>query len=218
MDLLPTEVEMARCCSSTIPVAPPSPPHAELVREIRDVLDDLPRFATAPLYRHWHQPCGATDEEVAAAMPGDDLIERPQYRATCAITIAAPPKAVWPWLVQVGCLRGGFYADDLLDNLAHPSAHTILPEYQELKIGQWVPMSPTPSDVTAVKVAGFETHRWLVWHQPPLSTWSRTLNPVELADAGEGTRLATRLRAALTGTTPPSPRSPFCLTNSATFR
>jgi hypothetical protein len=101
---------------------------------------------------------------------------------------------VWPWLVQVGCLRGGFYANDLPDNLTHPSARTILPEYQDLKIGQWVPMSPTPSDVTAFKIAGFGPDRWLLWHQPPLSTWSWTLNPVELADASEGTRLATRLR------------------------
>ena len=87
-------------------------------------------------------------------MPGDDLIAGAQYRATRAITIDAPPEQVWPWLVQVGCLRAGFYANDLLDNLGHPSARTILPEFQTLEIGQWVPMSPTPSDTTAFKVAG----------------------------------------------------------------
>jgi hypothetical protein len=54
----------------------------------------------------------------------------------------------------------------LLDNLAHPGARTILPEYQELKIGQWMPVSPTPSDVSAFKVAGFEPYRWLLWLQP----------------------------------------------------
>ena len=72
----------------------PKPTRAEFVREVRDVLTDLPRFATAPLYRHWHQRWGATDEEVAGAMPGDDIIERPLYRATRAISIAASPKAV----------------------------------------------------------------------------------------------------------------------------
>jgi hypothetical protein len=71
----------------------PKPTRAEIVREIRDVVADLPRFATAPLYRRWHQRWGATDEEVAAAMPGDDLIQRPQYRCHWrALTIAAPPK------------------------------------------------------------------------------------------------------------------------------
>ena len=136
------------------------PTLAEFGREIRAVAADLPRFATAPLFRRWHQRWGATDAEVEAPMPGDDLIDDVAYLATRAITIDAPPEAVWPWLVQVGCLRGGFYADDLLDNLGHPSAKTLLPEFQHLEIGQWVPMSPTPSDTTAFNVAGIERNRW----------------------------------------------------------
>jgi hypothetical protein len=168
------------------------PTPAEFATEVAAVVADLPRFATAPLYRRWHQRWGATDDEVAASMPGDGLIERPGSVATRAVTIAAPPEAVWPWLVQVGCLRAGFYADDLLDNLGHPSARTILPEFQHLEIGQWVPMSPTPTDTTAFKVAGFEPNRWLLWRQP-LSTWSWRLTA--LPDAH--TRLVTRLRARL---------------------
>jgi hypothetical protein len=125
-------------------------------------------------------------------MPGDDLIEDVAYLATRAITIDAPPADVWPWLVQVGCLRGGFYANDLLDNLSHPSATRIVPELQDLELGQWVPMSPKPSDTTAFKVAGFEKERWLLWHQP-LSTWSWTLTELP----GPRTRLVTRLRIHL---------------------
>lgn len=170
----------------------PRPSVRELATELRAVAGDLPRFATAPLYRRWHQRWGATDDEVRQAMPGDDLIDEVAYLATRAITIGAPPEAVWPWLVQVGCLRAGFYADDLLDNLGHPSARTLLPAFQELEIGQWVPMSPTPSDTTAFKVAGFEPHRWLLWHQP-LSTWSWTLTELP----GGRTRLVTRLRIHL---------------------
>jgi hypothetical protein len=56
-------------------------------------------------------------------MPGDCLLPRAQYRCTRAITIGANPEEVWPWLVQVGSLRGGWYADDLLDNFARPSVH-----------------------------------------------------------------------------------------------
>jgi hypothetical protein len=52
-------------------------------------------------------------------MPGDDLLPRAQYRSTRAITIAATPEEVWPWLVQVGCRRAGWYADDLLVSCAN---------------------------------------------------------------------------------------------------
>jgi len=152
--------------TSTLRQRRPRPSVRELAGELLAVGADIPRFATAPLYRRWHQRWGATDDEVQAAMPGDELIEDVAYLATRAITIDAPPSAVWPWLVQVGCLRAGYYANDLLDNLGHPSARSILPEYQDLEIGQWVPMSPTPSDTTAFKVAGFEPNRWLLWHQP----------------------------------------------------
>jgi hypothetical protein len=147
---------------------------------------------TAPLYRRWHLRWGATPAEVAAALPGDALLPRAQYRSTRAITIGAPPDAVWPWLVQVGCLRAGFYSNDLLDNLGHPSATTILPELQDLQVGNWVPMSPaaTPTDRTAFKVHSFEENAWLLWTKPD-STWAWRLSPADAC----GTRLVTRIRA-----------------------
>jgi hypothetical protein len=167
----------------------PRPTAGELFHETRWLITDLPRFAAAPFYRSRHLRWGATDDEVRASMPGDEVITNPKYLAARAITIDAPPSAVWPWLVQVGCLRAGFYAHGLLDNLGYPSSWTILPEFQRLEIGQWVPMSPTPSETTAFKVAGFEVNRWLLWKQP-LSTWSWMLTPTP---AGS-TRLVTRLR------------------------
>ncbi|HVM14436.1 MAG TPA: hypothetical protein VM287_08915 [Egibacteraceae bacterium] len=87
-----------------------------------------------------------------------DLLPRAEYRSARAITIDAPPEAVWPWLVQVGWLRAGFYSNDLLDNLGHPSANAFVPDLQHLETGQWVPMSPslTPTRVTAFKVHSFE--------------------------------------------------------------
>ena len=68
------------------------------------------------LYRHWHLRWGATDDEVAAAMPGDELVPSSQFTATRALTIDAPPSDVWPWLTQVGIGRAGFYSYDWLDN------------------------------------------------------------------------------------------------------
>ena len=97
----------------------PRPTLSEVAHEVGAVVADLPRFASAPLYRRHHQRWGATDEEVRASMPGDELISDVAYLATRAITIDAPPEAVWPWLVQVGCLKAGYYANDLLDNLGH---------------------------------------------------------------------------------------------------
>jgi hypothetical protein len=170
--------------------APPRPAPADLARQVRDVLADLPRFLTAPLLRPWHRHWGATPAEVAASMPGDDLLPRAQYRCTRAITVAASPEEVWPWLVQVGCLRGGWYADDLLDDLAHPSARQIVPELQDLRVGRWLPMTPTPSQTTAFVVDSFEEPRWMLW-RTPTSTWAWRLVPL-----GDGrTRLISRLHA-----------------------
>ena len=74
--------------------ARPTPP--ELLGEIWDVIHDIPIFVTAPLYRKWHLRWGATLAERAAALPGDALVERAQFTTARAITIDAPPEAVWP--------------------------------------------------------------------------------------------------------------------------
>lgn len=163
-----------------------------LIGQVGNVLTDLPLFLTAPLYRRWHLRWGSTDDEVTAAMPGDATFPHAQFVATRSITINAEPAAVWPWLVQVGCGRAGFYSNDLLDNLARPSATTIMPELQHLKVGQWIPMSPssTPTDKTALRVDSFEVASWMLWAKPD-STWSWRLTPT----CSGGTRLATRIRA-----------------------
>jgi hypothetical protein len=166
------------------------PAGRELIAEIRNVLQDLPIFLTAPLYRRWHLHWGATQAEVASPLPGDGYMPGAQYKSTRAISIDAPPEAVWPWLVQVGCLRAGWYSNDLLDNLAHPSATTVVPEFQHLEVGQLVPMSPKPSERSALKVHSFEANRWLLWTTPD-SMWAWQLTPSE----NNGTRLIARINA-----------------------
>jgi hypothetical protein len=166
------------------------PTQRQIVSELGDVLRDLPAFLTAPLYRRWHLRWGATSAEAAASLPGDAFLPRAQYRSTRAITIGAPPDAVWPWLVQVGCQRAGFHSNDLLDNLGRPSATTIVPGLQHLEVGQWVPMSPaaTPTDRAAFKVHSFKLNEWLLWSKPD-STWAWQLTAAD----GGGTRLVTRI-------------------------
>jgi hypothetical protein len=92
--------------------------------------------------RPWQLTWGATPDEVSRALPGDDLVTRPTFNATRAITIAAPPEVIWPWLIQVGLTRAGWYSYDILDNLGHRSARRIIPEFQNLAAGDVVPMSP----------------------------------------------------------------------------
>ncbi len=166
-----------------------SPVRKPWPRQTAQVLAAVPVFVATPLLRPWHTRWGATDAETTAPMAGDDLVPGCQYRTTRALTIRARPRHVWPWLVQVGMGRAGFYRLDLLDNLARPSATTILPQYQQLTIGQWVPMSPTPSAATAFTVHSFQPERVLVWAKPD-STWVW-----QLTDIGAGsTRLVTRIR------------------------
>jgi hypothetical protein len=172
-------------------VAGRGPSTRQLFAEVGDVAHDAPAFLTSPLYRRWHRHWGSTAAERAGSMPGDELLRYAQFRATRAITIVAPPQAVWPWLVQVGALRAGWYSNDLLDNLGHPSATVIVPGLQHLEVGQWVPMAPSgpPSDRNAFKVHSFEVNQWLLWTKPD-STWAWRLTPTE-----GGTRLVTRVHA-----------------------
>ena len=71
------------------------------------------------------------------------------------MAVSAPPEEVWPWLVQVGYRRGGWYADDLLDNFGRPSAREILPEFQNLHLGQHLAWGPRASERSAFRVDGF---------------------------------------------------------------
>ena len=104
--------------------------------------------------------------------------------------IDAPPAAVWPWIVQIGHGRAGFYSYDLLDNLGRPSADRIVPEFQDIRLGDWVAMAEPVNDVTAFRIRAFEPDRWMVWHKPD-STWAWRLEP----SGDGGTRLVTRLKA-----------------------
>jgi hypothetical protein len=82
---------------------------------------------------------GATSEEAAARLPGDELLEAADGVATRAITIDAPPAAVWPWIAQMGpAPRGGAYTYDWIENLLGLNMHSadrVLPEFQHPQIG-----------------------------------------------------------------------------------
>jgi hypothetical protein len=122
-------------------------------------------FALVLLYfaflRPWQLRWGATDEEIGRAMPGDDIVGDPSFNATRAVTIRASAECIFPWIVQMGVKRAGWYSYDLLDNLARPSAEVILPEHQNVQIGTLIPMSPDGKQGMYVK--NFKANEWMLW-------------------------------------------------------
>lgn len=140
-------------------------------------------------FRAWHHRWGATDDEFEAPMDGDEYFPRPSFNPTRAVTINASPSQVWPWIVQMGYGRAGFYSYDLLDNKAKPSLKRINPELQQVRQGDWVPMSSRVNETMAFRVAQMDPPYNLVWRKPD-STWAWKLVPL----TGGKTRLITRIR------------------------
>ena len=86
-----------------------------------------------PSQRRW----GATEEELRRAMPGDDLLRPDAPSTTRAITINASPEEIFPWLLQIGCGRGGWYSYDWIDNDGKPSVERIDPARRPSVIRDW---------------------------------------------------------------------------------
>ena len=139
--------------------------------------------------RPWQLRWGATDEEVVRAMPGDDVVKHPTLNATRAVTIQARPEEIWPWLVQIGGTRAGWYSYDWIDNLGRPSADRIIPELQQVAVGDFIPM--TPIGTMGYQVKAFEPNQWMLWCNNKYGvTWYWGLYPQD----DSRTRLITRLR------------------------
>ncbi|HOD06088.1 MAG TPA: hypothetical protein PKH92_13670 [Anaerolineaceae bacterium] len=113
------------------------------------------------LFRPWQLRWGATNDEIKRSMPGDDIVAEPSFNATRAVSINAPAETIYPWIVQMGVGRAGWYSYDLLDNLGRPSAEVILPAHQNRQIGDVVPMSPDGKQGMWVK--DFSNNKWMLW-------------------------------------------------------
>jgi hypothetical protein len=136
------------------------------------------------------RPVRPRGDEARRPLPGDELVASAGLRWTHGITIRAQPAEIWPWLVQMGCRRAGWYSYDGLDNGGVPSAERIVPELQRAEVGDIFPMTPTAEDGFVVRAV--EPGRALVLGDPTGSaTWAFVLAPVDEAT----TRLVSRVRA-----------------------
>ncbi|MCZ2860600.1 hypothetical protein [Blastococcus sp. VKM Ac-2987] len=162
---------------------------------------------TSPGLRARRAVRGATTAEVAAPMPGDELVPAPVLGYTRAVTLEAPVEDVWPWLAQIGQGRGGFYSYDGLENLVGcrvRSATTLLPEDLRLRTGDLVRLGPDGHPCFRVERAEAPATLVLVSADPrpphaagsvrtdrTVATWQWSLRP---AREGRATRVVVRQR------------------------
>ena len=152
---------------------------------------------TLAAYLLWARPYqltwGATSEEISRAMPGDELAANPRFLATRAITIDAPPEQIWPWLIQMGYGRAGYYGYDILENAGSPrgihSAEQILPEFQDFKVGDPVPISPA----STMEFYAIQPDQYLIWRGFAGGTYGGFTWALYPIDASH-TRLVNRIR------------------------
>lgn len=130
-----------------------------------------------PLLRAFYRKWGATEHEAHKPLPGDTLIPSPRMQYTRAISIKAPPEQVWPWLIQIGYQRAGWYSYDVLEDMAGvaefvdgDSAERVIPKLQELAVGDEIKLHDQ---------LGFRVHTL----DPP-----RTMILVDARDANTGER------------------------------
>jgi hypothetical protein len=151
--------------------------------------------ATYPRWRKWCLTWGATGDEAARPLPGDGLLADPAICSTRAVLVAAPPSAIWPWLVQMGPGRGGAYTYDWIENLFGLNMHSaneILPRFQDLKAGDAQRLGARGP---VLRVALLEPERSLVLRSDDGSwVWAFVLAPDD-----KGTRLISRNRIAAAG-------------------
>ena len=157
-----------------------------------------------PWLRDWRTGWGASPEEIKRYLPGDELIAEPVWSYTHAITINAPQTAVWPWIVQIGQNRGGFYSYQGLENLMGcdiTNADQTINEYQSMRPGDEIYLHP---EVPPLKVSSLRRYYWFVLRgsefdseanlkfdeSPVKTTWTFYLQKID----NQTTRLITRGR------------------------
>lgn len=133
---------------------------------------------------------GATEDEILQEMPGDDEVRNPTYIATRAITIDGTPEEIWPWLVQMGYGRAGYYGYDLIENIGSKrglkSEENIVPELQNFSVGDDLPISA----ISMYTIHTMDTNHFLIWAAEDGGAFTWGLYPID----ENQTRLVLRFR------------------------
>jgi hypothetical protein len=114
-----------------------TPTLQKAIEAISGALQIAAHILLFPALSRWRRRWGSTEEERALRLPGDELIRAPEWTYNHAVSIAAPRSAVWPWLIQLGQGRGGFYTYEGLENLVGCQIHNVMeirPELQQLGV------------------------------------------------------------------------------------
>jgi len=142
-------------------------------------------FVIRPRTLRW----GATYKEAQYRLTGNEIVKKPHFVATRAVTINAPANEVWKWIIQIGSARAGWYSIDWIDNGGIPSATEIIPEFQKIKEGYFIPFTPNQKHGMWVKEY-IENEYILWWDKKNNSTWGWFIRET----GNNQSRLITRLR------------------------
>lgn len=145
---------------------------------------------------------GATDAEVRAHFPGDELVPRPARFMNRAISIAATPEQIYPWLLQLGAGKGGLYSYTTVEKLIGcplQNAERIEPSWQHLQVGDLVKMCPSEPAPPPYIVAQLIPNRALVMGHREHDRWVDLWQFVLVPQPEGGTRLILRTRTMMVG-------------------
>ncbi len=145
---------------------------------------------------------GVSDEEVFGSLPGDEFIAHPMVEWTRGVTVRTAPERVWPWLVQMGYGRGGWYTPELVDLFANrwvfgqrrqfpASASRLLPEYQHVAVGDLI--CDGPDYAPFFRVLRVDRQHALVYRS---IRHPRRGSPIDITDPASAQRVEQQLRDA----------------------
>lgn len=162
------------------------------------VLAVIVTFALLPWMDRW----GATDEEIAASFPGDELVPEPASFVNRAITINAAPEYIYPWIVQLDATRGGWYSYTWLEamlNCPMVNADRIHPEWQDLQVGDEVKMCAGEFAPPPYIVAQIHTNQAIVLGHQENGEWVDLYQFVIMPQVDGTSRLILRTRTLMVG-------------------
>jgi hypothetical protein len=159
--------------------------------------------STIAILTPWMDRWGATDEEIAASFPGDELVPAPASFVNRAVTVNATPEKIYPWIVQLGADKGGMYSYDWFESnilqCNQKNAERIHNEWQELKLGDEMNMCPEGSGPPPYIIAQIVPNKAIIMGHKENGEWVDLWQFIILPQADGTSRIITRTRTMMVG-------------------